>query len=283
VHGTVVGVLHVDSRVPRRFAEDDVRLLELVAGRVALVIERSRLADAERRARADAERMKDDLTHMVIHDLKNPLNGIAMMVQLALRKGGAAMPESQQNYLRQIDRTCREMMRLVMNLLDISKIEAGKMPVAHEAITLAALADEIAEEYAPVAGEVGRRLVVTVAPALPTAVGDRALLKRVLVNLVVNALRHSGSPEVHIEATPDGSTEVALRVIDRGRGIAPDEQARLFEKFRSVRSDPSADTGLGLPFCKLAVERMGGRIGVTSEPGAGTTFAVMLPADPGPA
>jgi len=234
------------------------------------------LAEAYRRLQ-EAEQLKADLTNMVVHDLKNPVNGIAMMVALALRKG-QELPEGQRSYLLQVERSCREMMRLIQNLLEISKIEEGKMPVAREPIVLAAVADEVAAEYAPVAEQMGRRLDVHVDTALPHATGDRMLLKRVLVNLVVNALRHSGSSEVRVEAAPDaGAGEITIRVIDEGRGIPDEAQAYVFEKFRSVRGDPGADTGLGLPFCKLAVERMGGRIALRSAPGQGTEFAVTLP------
>jgi signal transduction histidine kinase len=124
------------------------------------------------RPRTEVERLKDDLTNMVVHDLKNPVNGIAMMVQLALRKG-ADLPERQRGYLLQIERTCREMMRLIQNLLEISKIEEGKMPVAREPIVLADVVDEVVHEYAPVAEQAGRRVTVAVATDLPPAVGDR--------------------------------------------------------------------------------------------------------------
>jgi signal transduction histidine kinase len=202
---------------------------------------------------------------MVVHDLKNPVNGIAMMVQLALRKA-QELPEAHRGYLFQIERTCREMMRLIQNLLEISKIEEGKMPVARE--------------YLPVAEQAGRMLRIAVGTDLPAAMGDRALLKRVLVNLVVNALRHSGSTEVVVEG---GSLapHVVLNVIDYGRGVPAGDRERIFEKFRAVRrspsDDPGGDTGLGLPFCKLAVERMGGRIALASTDGTSTVFTVTLP------
>jgi signal transduction histidine kinase len=240
----------------------------------------ARVAEEALQARADVERLKDDLTNMVVHDLKNPVNGIAMMVQLALRKG-TDLPESQRGYLLQIDRTCREMMRLIQNLLEISKMEEGKMPVAREPIVLAEVADDVAREYASVAEQAGRRLTIAVGTELPPALGDRALLKRVLVNLVVNALRHSGSTEVRLEGGSEAG-RVAVSVIDYGHGIPAEEHARIFEKFRTVRrspaDDPGGDTGLGLPFCRLAVERMGGRIALTSTPGASTVFRVELPA-----
>jgi signal transduction histidine kinase len=97
---------------------------------VAAHLERAaRAAEDALEAQAEVEQLKTDLTNMVVHDLKNPVNGIAMMVQLALRKG-ADLPEVHRTYLQQIERTCREMMRLIQNLLEISKIEEGKMPVA---------------------------------------------------------------------------------------------------------------------------------------------------------
>jgi len=241
----------------------------------------ARIAEEALYARAEVEQLKDELTSMVVHDLKNPVNGIAMMVQLALRKG-QELPETQRGYLLQIERTCREMMRLIQNLLEISKIEEGKMPVAREPVVLAEVVDELASEYGPVAEQAGRRLEVAVGTELAPARADRALVKRVLVNLVVNALRHSGSAEVRIEGVlGPGPAEVTVAVVDHGHGFLPEEVGRIFEKFRTVRrspsGDPNGDTGLGLPFCKLAVERMGGRITVASVPAVRTVFAVTLP------
>ena len=239
----------------------------------------ARVAEEALAARAEVEALKDDLTNMVVHDLKNPVNGITMMVQLALRKA-QELPEAQRGYLLQIDRTCREMMRLIQNLLEISKIEEGKMPVAREPIVLAEVADEVAHEYLPVAEQAGRVLRIAVGTDLPPALGDRALCKRVLVNLVVNALRHSGSTEVVVEGAAV-APDVAVRVVDFGRGIPAADRERIFEKFRAVRrspsGDPGGDTGLGLTFCKLAVERMGGRISLESTDGGSTVFTVSLP------
>jgi signal transduction histidine kinase len=240
----------------------------------------TQVAEDALQARTEVDHLKDDLTSMVVHDLKNPVNGIAMMVKLALRKA-QELPEAHRGYLLQIDRTCREMMRLIQNLLEISKIEEGKMPVGREPIVLAEVVDEVAHEYQPVAEQAGRKLRIEVGTELPPAIGDRALLKRVLVNLVVNALRHSGSLEVVVEGRPLPA-QVMLNVIDYGHGIAESDQTRIFEKFRSVRrspsDDPAGDTGLGLPFCKLAVERMGGRLTLASTGGASTVFTVILPA-----
>lgn len=248
---------------------------------IAEQLERSaRVAEDALAAKAETERLKDDLAAMVVHDLKNPVNGISMMVQLALRKGDE-LPDAHRGYLQQIDMTCREMMRLIENLLEIAKIEEGKMPITREKVVVLEVVDEVAREYASMSTHAGRPLRVAVEPAL-AAHADRALVKRVLVNLLVNSLRHSGSPDVTISAEAIDDATIGLRVSDRGRGLAPDQLPRLFEKFGTVRrspaDEPTGDTGLGLPFCKLAVERMGGAIDVRSVADQGTEFVVRLPA-----
>ena len=239
---------------------------------IATELERAaQVAEQALQAHAEVERAKDELSRMVVHDLKNPVSGIAMVTQLALRKG-KDLPEAHRGYLRQIDRTCREMMRLIQNLLEIAKIEEEKMPVVREPVSLAELADEVVEEYAAAAEQSQQAVRTDVRRDLPPAVADRWLLRRVLINLVVNAIRHGGGREVQIDAAVGpGQGEITLRVIDSGRGIAAEDQDAVFERFRSGRrsagDDPATDTGLGLPFCKLALERMGGRIALTSRPG----------------
>jgi signal transduction histidine kinase len=253
---------------------------------VASELERAAsVAEEALRAHGEVEQLKDDLSRMVVHDLKNPVSGIAMLARLALRQGEDLAPK-QRGYLERIDRTCREMMRLIQNLLEISKIEEGKMPVVRERVVLADLAVEVVAEHVG-APEQGRPAVVLAIPRdLGPASADRWLLQRVLTNLLANAIRHSGSQAVRVDAVEGpGPAQVTLRVTDFGRGISPEDQALIFEKFRSVRrsatDDPAADTGLGLPFCRLAVERMGGEILLTSRPGE-TVFRVILPADRSP-
>ena len=177
------------------------------------------------------------------------------------------------------------MTRLIQNLLELSKIEEGKMPVTEEPVVLAEMVDEVVIEYRPVASQGGRELDVEVPTDLPPALADRGLLRRVVVNLLVNALRHSGSAAIRVVGVPGPARgQVTLSVIDYGHGIPPAQQAHIFEKFSTVRRSPSdapsTDTGLGLPFCKLAVERMGGTIALSSDPGE-TRFAVTLKAQAG--
>ena len=240
------------------------------------------IAEDALRVKQETERLKDDLNSMVVHDLKNPVNGIVMLVQLALRKS-TALPDAHVGYLHQIERTCSEMMRLIQNLLEIAKIEEGKMPVEYAAVSISELVTEVFAEFDSAAEQRGCKLQVKVPDGTPEVLADRALLKRVLVNLLTNALRHSGSPEVRIAASTSVAEPgvVTLHITDLGPGFVEDDMVNAFEKFRSVRRSPTSapvsDTGLGLPFCKLAVELMGGRIGVASKPGEETTFWVSLP------
>jgi signal transduction histidine kinase len=265
------------SLAMRTYVEDG-----FVARGVADQLERAAaLAEEALATQAETERLKEELSAMVVHDLKNPVNGILMMVQLALRKG-ADLPEAHRGYLRQIDLTGREMMRLIQNLLEISKIEEGKMPITIEPVVLAELVDEVVPEHQALATQAGRSLHLDVSPALPPVDADRALLRRVLANLIGNAVRHSGSSAVWVQARTDSTnTRVFLTVRDLGRGIPMDQHDRIFEKFASVRRSPAdepfRDTGLGLPFCKLAVDQMGANLTLESAPGKGAVFTVILP------
>jgi protein-histidine pros-kinase len=272
------------SEVPVEISLSPVRIEgnDLVIAAIRDITRRRVLEEERAQARDEVQRVRDDLTSMVVHDLKNPVNGIAMLARLGLRKA-QDLPEGHRLRFAQIERSTREMMRLIQNLLEISKMEEGKMPMACEPVAVADVVEEVVGEYRPMADEAGKRLVVSLDPALPWAAADRALLRRVVVNLIANALRHSGSTEVRIEGDADpGEQAVVLRVIDHGRGIPEEDQDRIFEKFGSIRrspaSEPVTDTGLGLPFCKLAVERMGGAIRLTSATGGPTVFAVRLPA-----
>jgi protein-histidine pros-kinase len=260
----------------------DDRMLAIAA--IRDVTERHVAQEERARAQAELERVRNDLTNMVVHDLKNPVSGIAMTARLALRKA-QELPETHRRHFAQIERSTGEMLRLIQNVLEISKMEEGKMPVACEQVVLPEIVQAVVAEYLPIAEEGGKRLRVSLDPALPRSLADPALLRRVLINLIANALRHSGASEVRVEASADpGAAFVQLRVVDNGRGIPEDDQARIFEKFASFRrsptSEPTADTGLGLPFCKLAIERMGGSIQLASRPGTPTVFAVTLPARP---
>ena len=244
----------------------------------ALAQEYRRIGDVAERALRDKEaleQVKADLTGMIVHDLKGPLGGILNVAQLALRKRGTECDHSR--HFEQIQRSARDLMRMIENLLEIDQIEEGRLELRVEPVKIAALLAECADEFRAAAELAGQTIGIDADESL-VVVTDRWLLRRVLNNLVVNAIRHSGTADhISLRVTARNAS-VDIRVDDTGRGIAPEEQATLFHKaVRRRRVDHRDDTGLGLVFCKMAVETMGGTIRVESEVGRGATFIVRLP------
>ena len=249
----------------------------------ALAQEYRRMADvAERtlREKTEVEGMKAELTNMIVHDLKGPLGGILTVTQLALRKRGT-ISETHARRFEQIQRSSRDLLRMIENLLEIDQMEGDRLELRIEPVDIAQLVAECADEFHAAAEMAEQTLQVTVADDLPVVATDRWLLRRILNNLVVNAIRHSGSTGCIDLGGDHLAGRVRLRVRDTGRGIALEDQPHLFEK-QPRRTRPAEhrrdDTGLGLVFCKMAVEAIGGTIGVDSTPGAGTTFTVTIPA-----
>lgn len=240
--------------------------------------EMAEVAERTLRQKAEVEQMKTDLTNMIVHDLKGPIGGILTVTQLALRKRGASA-EANSKRFEQIQRSARDLLRMIENLLEIDQMEGGHLELRVEAVEVANLLEECAAEYRAGAEMAGQSLVVEADDEIPVLATDRWLLRRVLNNLVVNAIRHSGATGRIVLAARCVDNVVEVRVQDGGRGIALEDQAALFEKERSGphRGHSREDTGLGLVFCKLAAGVMGGAIRVESEPGAGATFILKLP------
>ena len=247
----------------------------------ALAQEYQRMAEVAQRAlgdREELEQVKTDLTNMIVHDLKGPLGGILTVTQIALRKRGA-VPDPHARHFEQIQRSARDLLRMIENLLEIDQMDEGCLQLRLELVDVAQLLTECADEFCAAAEMTGQTLHITVGDDVPVLTTDRWLLRRVLNNLVLNAIRHSGATGRIDLAAEYSHRAVRLCVTDRGRGIALEEQRHLFLKHRRrSRHDHSRDdTGLGLVFCKMAVELCGGTIDVRSTPGAGTTFTVTLP------
>lgn len=247
----------------------------------ALAQEYRRIAEvAERtlREKEEVERMKADLTNMIVHDLKGPLGGILTVTQVALRKRGA-VADAQARRFEQIQRSARDLLRMIENLLEIDQMQDNRLELRVEAVEIGELLAACADEYRAAAEMSGQTIRVFVSDDIPVIATDRWLLRRVLNNLVVNAIRHSGTADcIDLEADV-GDAHLELRVRDTGRGIPIEDQAALFLKDHRRRRSPDSreDTGLGLVFCKMAVEMMGGSIAVHSVPGAGATFIISLP------
>jgi len=248
----------------------------------ALAQEYRRMAEvAERtlREKNEIERMKADLTNMIVHDLKGPIGGILTVTQLALRKRGA-VADAHARRFEQIQRSARDVLRMIENLLEIDQMEGGRLDIRLESVDIGELLSECADEFRAAAEIAEQNLNVVVSDEVPVVATDRWLLRRILNNLVVNAIRHSGTSG-QIDMLADHVNDmVRVRVRDSGRGIPLEDQPALFVKQPGAarRAGHRDDTGLGLVFCKMAADVIGGTITVDSTPGAGTVFTITVPA-----
>ena len=230
------------------------------------------------------EKLRDDLTHMIVHDLRSPLAVICSFLDILELHEAQNLSASIQKLVAVARRSVKDLLDMIGSLLDVSKMGAGEMKLQREPCDLDALIRAVLDTTQPLPGN---RTVTLDAPESPvTVTADVGLIRRVLQNLLSNALKYTpAGGDVRIVVTPSLS-EVRVEVTDTGPGIAPEYHQRIFEKFGQVEDGTNRlGTGLGLTFCKLAVEAHGGRIGVESEVGKGSTFWLALPrlnGGPGP-
>jgi len=241
-------------------------------------VEREKLLAREREARAEAERAsraRDEVLAVVAHDLRNPVHTITMSVSTMLD-----LPLDEAQRARQygvIQRAARGMDHLIRDLLDVTRIESGTFAIRQTRIHPRALLDEALELFEPHARERSVSLAVAAADDLPPVLGDRDRLTQVLSNLVGNALKFTPREgRIRVRAQAAGPA-VEFAVEDSGMGIPPESVPRVFDRLWQADRRAGGGAGLGLAIAKGIVEAHGGRIGVESEPGRGTTFRFTVP------
>ncbi|NJO81755.1 MAG: hypothetical protein HC828_02600 [Blastochloris sp.] len=229
------------------------------------------------RALHELQQARDDLTRLIVHDLRSPLT--AIVGYLDLLRLMDRDPERQGLITTAIG-SARHMTHLISTILDLQQLQERSMPLERRPIDLAELLAISAEEYCGWAQRDAKTIQVETAPDLPLLVADPDLIRRMVANLVSNALKHTpAGTTIRLTAHRDHSGQwILLMVHDDGPGIAADIVSRVFEPYvRGAKRSGGGSTGLGLAFCKLATEAHGGTISVASAPDHGTTFTVLLP------
>jgi signal transduction histidine kinase/ActR/RegA family two-component response regulator len=280
--GRSLGVLSVGFAVPREFADDDRALVLALARQCAVALERTRLYAAEQRARAEAEaanRAKDQFLATLSHELRTPLAAVLGWARI-LRTAKLDAP-SVARALETIERNARVQGQLIEELLDVSRIVAGKLRLEIELVELRAVVTSAVEAARPAAEAAGVRLGTTIETEAAVVSGDRVRLQQIVGNLVGNALKFTpAGGEVNVRLGTAGAC-VELVVRDTGQGIAPEFLPHLFDPFRQQDSGVArrhAGLGLGLAIVRHLVDLHGGAVLAESAgPGLGATFTIRLP------
>jgi len=275
--GRALGVLTFLAIAPgRRFTRADLGTAEELARRAALAVDNARLyAEAQQ-----AVRLRDEFLSVASHELKTPLTPLSLKLQVLAREaeaqGGSPFAQRVLAHVEAGRRQVKKLSELIGDLLDVSRISAGRMRLDLDPVELVALVGEVASRFEPEAGRVGCKLVLHTHGSLCGS-WDRLRLEQVVSNLLSNALKYGAGRPIHLHVEAAGDRALLL-VRDEGIGIEPQAQERIFEKFeRAVSERNYGGLGLGLFITRQIVEALGGHIQVSSVPGQGATFTVELP------
>jgi two-component system, NtrC family, sensor kinase len=288
-HDEVIGTIAVTRPETGEFTDDEIALLQTFAGQAVIAIENVRLfkeleasnqeiAEKSRQIELASQHKSEFLANMS-HELRTPLNAIIGFSEVLSERMFGELNEKQEEYLKDIHASGQHLLSLINDILDLSKIEAGRMELKLTDFNLPQAIDNALILVRERAGRRGITLEHAVDERLGEIRGDERKVKQVLLNLLSNALKFT--PEggrVDVRAgMVDGMAEIS--VTDTGVGIAPEDQEKVFEEFRQVGTveKKAEGTGLGLTLCRKFVELHGGRIWVKSEVGVGSTFTFRLP------
>jgi signal transduction histidine kinase len=241
------------------------------------VVEERRL-HAELAAFEAESEAKNRFLATMSHELRTPLNSILGFAQLLGSQGGK-LDERQKRYLNNIESSGKHLLALISDILELSRIAAGKVELAIEEVEVATVIREVASELEPMVSNQPVKLELRLEPGLHASVDERGF-RQVMVNLVANSLKFTEEGAVTITSCA-GDRQVEVRVVDTGIGIPADQMERVFEEFTQVDSGSTrtrGGTGLGLPLSRRLVELMGGTLTLASQLGTGTTATVRLPA-----
>jgi signal transduction histidine kinase len=289
--GRAFGAIVIRRNEVRPFSDKQIELLRTFADQAVIAIENVRLfqeiqekssqLEAANERLKELDRLKSDFVSNVSHELRTPLTAIKGAVDLLLREVPGRLNESQTHYLTRVRSNTQHLAGLINDLLDLAKIDEGKVELKCARVSVGGLVHEVMETVKPLAAEKPVVLEAKVPEPSVLVWADRDKVTQVLMNLIGNAIKFTPPQgRVMVSASREGTEWAQVSVNDSGPGISAEECQKIFEKFHQVSEgggQKPKGTGLGLAISKALVELHGGKIWVESEPGRGSTFSFTLP------
>jgi signal transduction histidine kinase len=283
--GTPIGVIVLMRRTVRRFTDRQIELATTFADQAVIAIENVRLFDEiqdKNRQLQMASENKSQFVSSMSHELRTPLNAIIGLTDMMVSNAARFGTEKALEPLQRVHRAGNHLLGLINQVLDLSKIEAGKLELNPQTVQLAPLIDEVIGTARPLAEQNNNRLAVEIPHDLGTLSVDPMRLRQIMLNLLSNACKFTKQGQVTLRARRviDGGDGIEFAVADSGIGMTAEQQRRLFEDFAQADASTAqrfGGTGLGLAITRKLARMMGGDVTVASEPGKGSVFTVRLP------
>ena len=287
VGGKVLGIIDIQSKQAHIFAPNDLSVLQSLADQVAVAINNATLYDESQeliKNLKEVDLLKSQFLANMSHELRTPLNSIIGFSRVILKGIDGPVTEMQNQDLTAIYNSGQHLLGLINDILDLARIEAGKMELNFEEVQLSEMVHSVFSTAKGLVKEKPIKLIEQIPEDMPPVRGDTMRVRQVLLNLISNASKFTEEGSITVESiiqdNPDGKPEALINVIDTGPGITAEGQAKLFKAFSQVDGSAtrtSGGSGLGLSICANLVQLHGGRIGVHSEEGKGSTFWFTVP------